>query len=125
MGDTVSGRRLANLGLANLGLASLALAMAAGAGTVLLESGAQAAAQEPAPPGRELFTDWSCGSCHTLKDAGGTGHVGPALDGAKLTKEFVLGRITNGQGAMPSFGGMLSDKEIDELASYIAEQSNK
>jgi mono/diheme cytochrome c family protein len=70
--------------------------------------------------GKQLFEDWGCASCHTLKDAGATGHVGPAFDGdAALTKDFAVSRITNGQGAMPSFGGLMTDKEIDTLADYI------
>jgi mono/diheme cytochrome c family protein len=69
--------------------------------------------------GRQLFTDWGCASCHALKDAGASGHIGPALDGAPLTKEVTVSRITNGQGAMPSFGGLMTDEEIETLASYI------
>lgn len=122
MGDKVSNRKLAGMGLA-----SLALAVAAVSGTMLTGGQAKAAdeAGAVAEKGRALFSDWSCGSCHELKDAGGTGHVGPKLDGAKLSKEFVLGRITNGQGAMPSFGGMLTDEEIEQLSTYIAAESNK
>ncbi len=110
MGDNVSGRKLVKLGFA-----SLALALAVTSGAVVMEGRADAATKaKPKPkaaaasPGRKLFVDWSCGSCHTLKDAGGSGHVGPELDGAKLSKAFVAGRITNGQGSMPSFGGSLT-----------------
>lgn len=69
--------------------------------------------------GKQLFEDWGCASCHALKDAGATGLVGPAFDGAPLTKDVAVSRITNGQGAMPSFGGLLTDEEIDTLAGYI------
>jgi mono/diheme cytochrome c family protein len=70
--------------------------------------------------GKALFEDWGCSSCHTLKDAGATGHVGPSFDGdTTLTKDFAIVRITNGQGAMPPFGGQMTDDEIDALASYI------
>ncbi|OYX44954.1 c-type cytochrome [Altererythrobacter fulvus] len=122
MGDKVSNRKLAGMGLA-----SLALAVAAISGSMMQAGQAKAndEATAVAEKGRQLFNDWSCGSCHELKDAGGTGHVGPKLDGTKLTKEFVLGRVTNGQGAMPSFGGMLTDEEIDQLATYISAESNK
>ena len=124
MGDNVSGRKLVKLGFA-----SLALALSVVSATVLLDSPAEAAKPKPkkvaASPGKTLFVDWSCGSCHVLKDAGGAGHVGPKLDGAKLTKAFVSGRIKNGQGAMPSFGGQLTAKEIDTLSAYISAQSNK
>ncbi|WEK48160.1 MAG: cytochrome c [Candidatus Andeanibacterium colombiense] len=125
MGDKVSGRKLFKLGFA-----SLALAGTVASGALLLSAPADAATKAKpkaaaASPGRKLFQDWSCGSCHTLKDAGGSGHVGPQLDGAKLSKAFVTGRITNGQGAMPSFGGSLTPKEIDALATYVSAQSNK
>lgn len=129
MGDNVSNRKLTKLMLA-----SLAFALTATSGAALFESPAAAqtkpkakakAKPAAASPGRQIFADWSCGSCHVLKDAGGTGHVGPKLDGAKLSKAFVSGRITNGQGAMPSFGGSLTAKEIDALSTYIAAQSAK
>lgn len=125
MGDNVSGRKLGKLILA-----AAAFALTATSGAMLLEGPAMAAkakakAKPAASPGKTLFVEWSCGSCHVLKDAGGTGPVGPKLDGTKLTKAFVVGRITNGQGAMPGFKGQLTTKEIDTLATYIAAQSNK
>ena len=53
--------------------------------------------------GKSIFTA-NCGSCHTLADAGTSGAVGPNLDEAQaVAKELVVDRVTNGQGAMPSF----------------------
>ena len=87
-----------------------------------------ATAEEPAAPlaaekveqGRALFTDWSCGACHTLADAKAFGSIGPSFDGnTNLDHDFVKERVTNGQGAMPSFAGQMSDEEIDLIASYI------
>jgi mono/diheme cytochrome c family protein len=76
--------------------------------------------------GRQLFNDWSCGSCHVLSDAGGEGHVGPSLDGdSGLTKELIVSRVTNGQGPMPGFGGQMSDEEIATLAEYVVTVSKK
>lgn len=70
--------------------------------------------------GRDLFANWSCGSCHSLSDAGADGHVGPAFDGnTALTEPFVVNRVTNGQGAMPAFGGQMTDAEIATIAHYI------
>lgn len=89
---------------------------------------APAPVAEPAPAaavvdqaaGQALFNDWSCGTCHTLAAAGGTGGVGPSFDGnAKLTVDYAKGLITNGQGAMPAFGGQMTDAEIATIASYI------
>ena len=71
---------------------------------------------------RELFSTYSCGACHVLSDAGGNGHIGPALDGNDgLSVDYVKGIVSHGQGAMPSFGGMVSDEEIDTLARYIVQ----
>ena len=90
---------------------------------------APAAAAEPAGPGpadaaegRRLFNAYSCGACHVLADAEGSGHVGPALDGNRaLTRDYVINVVTNGRGAMPGFGGQLSDEEIALLAAYIVQ----
>lgn len=70
--------------------------------------------------GRALFNDWSCSACHALADAKGSGQIGPAFDGnANLDYAFASDRITNGQGAMPSFGGQMTDEEIDIISKYI------
>jgi mono/diheme cytochrome c family protein len=70
--------------------------------------------------GRALFNDWSCGTCHALADAGASGAIGPSLDGnARLTAQGVTAIVTHGQGAMPGFGGQMSDEEIATLAAYI------
>jgi mono/diheme cytochrome c family protein len=89
--------------------------------------GAPAAGAKVDPAkGRELFANWSCGSCHSLVDAGGTGHVGPALDGnANLSKTLVVDRVTNGQGQMPAFGGQMTDEEIDQISDYIVQYRAK
>ncbi|WP_328598105.1 c-type cytochrome [Croceibacterium salegens] len=74
---------------------------------------------------RDLFNTYSCSACHSLTDAGATGSVGPSLDDPALTRDFIIGRVTNGQGAMPSFGGQLSDDEIALLADYIVEVNHQ
>jgi hypothetical protein len=60
-----------------------------------------------------------CAGCHTLKDAGWAGNVGPNLDDAKPAFSLVVDRVTNGKGAMPSFKGQLSDQQIADVASYV------
>jgi len=108
------------------GLAALFLALGAGFAGVAAAPGASAADADTLTQGRQLFTDWGCGSCHVLKDAGGAGHVGPALDGdANLSKTFVANRILNGQGAMPGFAGAMTDEEIAVLAEYVVEAAQK
>lgn len=108
-----------------LGLGVLALAMATVPAASVLAS-----AEDPTAPlaaeqveqARQMFNDWSCGTCHALADAKGSGSIGPALDGnANLTVDFVVDRVTNGQGAMPGFGGQMTDEEIALVSKYIVQ----
>jgi mono/diheme cytochrome c family protein len=69
--------------------------------------------------GKSIFTT-NCASCHTLADAGTTGTVGPNLDESKPAKALVVDRVTNGQGAMPSFGDALDPAQIDAVADYVS-----
>ena len=70
---------------------------------------------------KQLFNDGSCNACHVLADAGAAGTIGPAFDGnAALTHDLAVDRITNGQGAMPSFGWMPTE-DIDLIATYIVQ----
>lgn len=121
-------RMVADAGkLTKLGLGALALAVMIPAASAVASSDDPTAklTAEEVTQGRTLFNDWSCGACHSLADGGGTGHVGPALDGnTKLDHPYVVDRLTNGQGAMPAFGGQMTDEEISLLAKYIV-QSKK
>lgn len=72
--------------------------------------------------GLALFNDYSCGACHVLAEARAAGSIGPSLDrNPGLTRAFVLDVITNGRGAMPAFGGQMTDAEIEILADYIVQ----
>lgn len=73
--------------------------------------------------GKSLFTANGCGSCHTLKDAGSTGTIGPNLDESKPARELVIENVTNGAGAMPAFGDKLSKEQIAAIADYIVEST--
>jgi mono/diheme cytochrome c family protein len=89
---------------------------------------ASAATLDPAriAAGRDLFGSWGCTACHTLADAKSNGAVGPSFDGdTALTEDFVKARVTNGQGAMPAFGGQLTPKEISDLAYYLTQVAKK
>ena len=73
-----------------------------------------------------LFNDYSCGTCHALADANAGGSIGPSLDrNPRLTKDYTVDVIANGRGAMPSFGGQMTDEEIDLLADYIVQFARK
>ncbi|HYY11864.1 MAG TPA: cytochrome c, partial [Kineosporiaceae bacterium] len=64
-------------------------------------------AQPASAQGKQVFTQ-NCGSCHTLKDAGTKGQVGPNLDTLKPNKPTVRHQVLTGGGPMPSFKGKLS-----------------
>ena len=78
------------------------------------------AATGDAAAGKAVFTSAGCVSCHTLKDAGATGTVGPNLDEAKPPASLVVDRVTNGKAVMPSFKGQLSEKQIQDVAAYVS-----
>ena len=71
------------------------------------------------PVGKVIFTT-NCGSCHTLADAGTTGAIGPNLDQSQPAEALVVDRVTNGQGVMPPFEGVLTEEEITEVAVYVS-----
>jgi mono/diheme cytochrome c family protein len=72
-----------------------------------------------ATAGQHVFLSAGCTGCHTLKDAGSTGTVGPNLDQAKPPATLVYMRVTAGAGAMPSFKGKLSTKQIADVIAYV------
>jgi len=74
-----------------------------------------------AEAGKAVFLGSSgCGTCHTLSDAGTSGTVGPNLDDAQPSHDLVVDRVTNGQGAMPSFSASLSEQQIQDVAAYVS-----
>ena len=73
--------------------------------------------------GEAVFASAGCGGCHTLEAAGATGNVGPNLDEAKPDEALVIERVTNGMGVMPSFEGQLSEKQIQDVAAYVADST--
>lgn len=81
-------------------------------------AGTGIAAEKPTD-GKSIFAA-SCGSCHTLSDAGTTGTTGPNLDDSKPSLDLVTDRVTNGQGAMPSFRDSLDEAQIQAVAEYVA-----
>ena len=122
-------------GVARLGLATFAAAMAV---AVVIQPAAAQQGAAPAPAataaaddaklakGRDIFNNYGCSGCHSLADAGATGHVGPSFDGnANLSHDFVVDRVTNGMGPMPSFGGQMTPEEIDSVATYIMHDAKK
>nr|WP_295786620.1 cytochrome c [Rhodoferax sp.] len=77
--------------------------------------------------GKKLFTTQSvpaCAMCHTLKDAGAKGVVGPALDELNPDAQRVVTALRNGIGQMPSYKERLSEAQIQALANYVAKVSS-
>ena len=76
--------------------------------------------------GLEVFNNKAqCGMCHTLQAAGSEGQIGVNLDQLKPLMPQVIMAVTNGNGVMPAFEGMLSSEEIDAVAYYVFESTNK
>jgi mono/diheme cytochrome c family protein len=71
--------------------------------------------------GEAIFTT-TCGSCHTLKEAGTSGEVGPNLDELEPDQATVEHQVENGGGGMPAFGKekILDSEEIKTVATYVS-----
>lgn len=75
--------------------------------------------------GKVLFSKVTpaCAVCHTLRDAGAEGAVGPVLDELKPDAARVAKALRDGLGSMPSYRATLSDEQIAALARYVAKAS--
>jgi mono/diheme cytochrome c family protein len=83
---------------------------------------AQAQSATPAPGNAPLDVDQlfasTCGFCHS--DGGRAAGKGPQLMNTKRDDDFIRNRIKNGKpGAMPAFGAMFTDAQIDQIIKYI------
>ncbi len=95
-----------------------------GLAAALASAGAAASGADPALAlGRQLFTGGAtpaCAVCHTLKDAGSEGAVGPVLDELKPDAQRVATALRNGVGNMPSYRATLTEAQIEALAKYVS-----
>ena len=76
--------------------------------------------------GKALFAGSTvppCGLCHTLKDAGTSGAIGPILDELQPDAARVATALRNGIGAMPSYKATLKEDQIQALSLYVAKAS--
>jgi mono/diheme cytochrome c family protein len=111
-------------------LIALALVTACGAssgnggGSSSASSGASGSASASAQ-GKKVFASAGCKGCHTLKDAGATGSVGPNLDDLRPDTAAVKRQVINGGGPMPAFKGKLSNAQIDAVSSYVSSVAGK
>jgi mono/diheme cytochrome c family protein len=75
--------------------------------------------------GKAAWDKASCGGCHVLKAANGTGAVGPNLDQLKPDEATVQHQVENGGGAMPAFKGILTPEQISAVSAYVAAEAGK
>ena len=66
-----------------------------------------------------------CGVCHTLQAASSEGNIGPNLDQLKPSMDRIMYVVTNGIGVMQPWEGILTDEEIEAVAYYIFNSTNK
>jgi mono/diheme cytochrome c family protein len=76
----------------------------------------------PAPGHSTLDVDQlfagTCGFCH--EDGGRMAGKGPQLMDTKRSDDFIRNRIKHGkEGAMPAFGAVFSDADIDKIIAHI------
>ena len=66
-----------------------------------------------------------CGACHTLQTAGSEGQIGPNLDLLKPSMSQIIYAVSNGIGVMQAWEGILTYEEIEAVAYYIFNSTNK
>ena len=75
--------------------------------------------------GRMLFAE-RCATCHTLKDAGAVGKVGPSMDVLQPPAALTLNAIKQGRagkGQMPA--QLLEDDEAKKVARYLVDVAGR
>ena len=111
-------------------IASGALLLAVGAvigNQITSGDGGDSPAPAPgsASAGESVFASAGCGDCHVLGAAGSSGSVGPDLDEARPDAARVRDVVTDGAGAMPSFGDELTDRQIRDVATFVSESAGR
>ena len=68
--------------------------------------------------GLEVYNNKAqCGVCHVLQSAESEGQIGPNLD--------IISAVTNGIGVMQAWEGILTYEEIEAVAYYVFNSTNK
>ena len=76
--------------------------------------------------GLEVYNNKAqCGVCHALQAAGSEGQIGPDFDLLKPQIPQIISAVTNGIGVMPSWEGILTYEEIEAVAYYVFNSTNK
>ena len=76
--------------------------------------------------GLEVYNNKAqCGVCHTIQAASSEGNIGPNLDQLKPSMDRIIYVVTNGIGVMQAWEDILTDEEIEAVAYYIFNSTNK
>ena len=76
--------------------------------------------------GLEVYNNKAqCGVCHALQAVGSDGQIGPNLDQLNSSMLQIIYAVTNGIGVMPAWEGILTEEEIEAVAYYIFNSTNK
>jgi cytochrome c6 len=76
--------------------------------------------------GGQIFTN-NCAACHlgggNVINAAKTLNIDDLIANGKDSVAAIQTQVTNGNGAMPAFGGRLTDQEIEDVATYVLAQA--
>ena len=76
--------------------------------------------------GLEVYNNKAqCGVCHALQAVGSDGQIGPNFDQLKPTMSQIIAAVTNGIGVMQAWEGILTFEEIEAVAYYVFNSTNK
>ena len=76
--------------------------------------------------GLEVYNNKAqCGVCHTLRAAGSVGDIGPNLDQINVQMSQIIYAVTKGIGVMPPWEDILTNEEIEAVAYYVFNNTNK
>jgi len=76
--------------------------------------------------GLEVYNNKAqCGVCHALQAAGSEGQIGPDFDLLKPQIPKIISAVTDGIGVMPPWEGILTYEEIEAVAYYVFNSTNK
>jgi cytochrome c6 len=86
----------------------------------------KASADDKMKLGLEIYNNKAmCGSCHVLQAAESYGQIGPNLDMLKPQIGQIIYAVTNGIGVMPPWLDILTSEEIEAVAYYVFNSTNK
>ena len=76
--------------------------------------------------GLEVYNNKAmCGICHTLKAADSNANIGPNLNDLKPSIDRIKYVVKNGIGVMQSWEGILTEEEIEAVAYFVFNSTNK